>query len=61
MKCFTEAGLMEKLVEAYKRGAEDTRHFKLKTSPRNEQVEYRLRDIVHEDTGGHDGLGVKHG
>lgn len=61
MKCFTEAELMEKLVEAYKRGAEDTRRFNLKTSLSNEQMEYRLRDIVHEDAGGHDGWGKKHG
>lgn len=60
MKCFTQAELMEKLVEAYARGAQDARR-----STRDlligKGAKARLLDMIHEDTGGHDGLGVKHG
>ena len=63
MKCFTESELMEKLVEAYRRATKDCGKFGQAAVARTRaaQVESRLADMIHEDAGGHDGWGKKHG
>lgn len=63
MKCFTESELMEKLIEAYRRAAKDCGSFgqAVVARTRPEQIEHRLLDLIHEDAGGHDGWGKKHG
>ncbi|GGJ06398.1 hypothetical protein [Halopseudomonas pertucinogena] len=63
MKCFTESELMEKLVEAYRRGVSDCESFGLAVVDEAcaEQIESRLTDMIHEDAGGHDGWGKKRG
>lgn len=58
MKMLTNDQLMEKLVEAYKRGMDDAR---LEFTFEQRRVERRLASIVYADTGGYDGLGVKRG
>lgn len=56
MKCFTEAELMEKLVEAFRRGV-DNSHIAMD----DQEVEAEPLDMIHEDAGGHDGWGKSHG
>ena len=59
MKLLTEEQLVERLAEAYKRGLEDMHRFGF--YPGVEQVEYRLRDLIHADAGGFDSKGQEVG